>query len=345
MELDVNRLRRRSPGPRVLVQLDQSTLSELALGDAHAATRELLMAGVQAGKLVCPQSLGATDETLDLPELWQPISDLHEELSMGIEFLDPKTIRQREVLAAAAAFCQQEPLYAIAEEAFDTDPQTPRDELFAGGIRVIARFGPMDVRSEEVARAKAKETTLQRAYDQARALARSFEEQAAEEMDAMVRWVLGPLADPGFEAELARKRLAATRALDVGDYGPISKLTAVGERKVFAEALVENFPALSTRAQEFAKSDELTDMPALRYQALLRAGLATMPRRVAQRGDGYDIDHLTSGLSRCDIVTADAGMWQLVHNHKLVPAACQIFPTRDMAGLHRAVDASLSSAC
>ncbi len=48
MELDVNRLRR-SPGPRVLVQLDQSTLSELALGDAHAATRELLVAGVQAG--------------------------------------------------------------------------------------------------------------------------------------------------------------------------------------------------------------------------------------------------------------------------------------------------------
>ena len=161
----------------------------------------------------------------------------------------------------------------------------------------------------------------------------------------MVRWVLGPLADPGFEAELARKRLAATRALGVGDYGPISKLTAVGERKAFAEALVEKFPALSTRAQEFAKSDELTDMPSLRYQALLRAGLATMPRRVAQRGDGYDIDHLTGGLSRYDIVTADAGMWQLVHNHKLVPAACQIFPTRDMAGLHRAVDASLSSAC
>ena len=125
---------------------------------------------------------------------------------MGIEFLDPKTLRQREVFAAAAAFCRQEPLYTIAEEAFDTDPQTPRDELFAGGIRVIARFGPMDVRREEVAREKAKETTLQPAYDEARALGRSFEEQAAEEMDAMVRWVLGPLADPGFEAELARKR-------------------------------------------------------------------------------------------------------------------------------------------
>jgi hypothetical protein len=345
MKLDVNRLRRRSRGPRVLVQLDQSTLSELALGDAHAATRELLMAGVRDGKLVCPKSLGATDETLDLAELWQPVSDLHDELSMGIESLDPKTIRQREAFAAAAAFCRQEPLYTIAEEAFDTDPQTSRDELFAGGIRAIARLGPTELRGEEVAREKAKETNLQPAYDQARMLGRSFEEQAAEEMDAMVRWVLGPLADPGFEDEFARKQRAATRALATHDCALISKFTAVVERKAFASALVENFPALSTRAQEFAKSEDLADMPALRYQALLRAGLATMQRRVAKRGDGYDIDHLTTGLSRCDIVTADAGMWQLVHNHKLVPTGCQIFATRDMEGLHRAVDASLSSAC
>ena len=297
---------------------------------------------MQAGKLVCPKSSGATDETLDMPELWQAISDLREELSMGIEFLDPKTIRQREVFAAAAAFCGQAPLYSIGVEAFDTDPQTPRNQLFPGGIRVIARFGPTDARRDEVAREKAKERTLQLAYDQARALGRTFDGQAAEEMDATVRWVLGPLADPGFEAELGRKQLAATQALEVGDYAPISKLTAVRERKAFAEALVENFPALSTRAEEFAKSDELMDLPALRYQALLRAGLATMPRRVAQRGDGYGIDYLTSGLSRCDIVTADAGMWQLVQNHKLVPAACQLFPTRDMAGLHRAVEAALA---
>ena len=345
MKLDVSRLRRRPPGPRVLVQLDQSTLSELALEDAHAATRELLIAGARAGKLVCPKSLGATDETLDLPELWQPVSDLHEELSMGIEFLDPKTIRQREAFSAAAAFCGQEPLYTIGEEAFDTDPQAPRDELFPGGIRVIARFGPSEARGEEVAREKAKEMNLQSVYDQARASGRSFEEQAAEEMEAMVRWVLGPLADPGFEAEFARKQLAATQALATGDYASVSKFTAVVERKAFAEALVDHFPALSTRAQEFAKSDDLADMPALRYQALLRAGLATMSKRVAQRGDGYDIDHLTAGLSRCDIVTADAGVSQLVHNHTLVPTGCQIFATRDMEGLHRAVDASLSLAC
>ena len=344
MALDVNLLRRRSPGTRILVQLDQSTLSELALNDAHAGTRELLIAGVQAGKLVLPGSLGAIDETLDLPELWQAISDLHEELSMGIEFLDPKTVRQREAFAAAAAFCQAEPLYTVAEEAFDTDPQTPRDELFAGGIRVIARFGPMEVRSEEVAREKSKEGTLQTAYDQARALGRSFEEQAEAEYGAMVRRVLGPLADSGFAAEFARKQAAAAAGLATGDYRPISKLTAIGERKAFAEALVANFPDVAERAQEFATSDELAHMPALRYPALLRAGLAVMRDRVAKPGDGYDIDHLTCGLSRCDIVTADGGMAQLVRNHKLAPTDCQVFATRDMAGLHRAADAALSSA-
>ena len=40
-------------------------------------------------------SLGAVDETLDGPAVWRAISDLHEELSMGIEFLDPKQTRQR----------------------------------------------------------------------------------------------------------------------------------------------------------------------------------------------------------------------------------------------------------
>lgn len=342
MKVDVDRLRRRTPGPRLLVALDQSTLSELALNDAHAATHELLMAGAAAGQLACPMSPGATDETLGAAGRWRAISDLHEELSMGIEFLDPKTIRQREAFAAAAALCQQASLYTVVDEAFRLDPQTPRDELFPGGIRVTARFGPTDLTSEEVAREKGKEAALQTAYDQARALGRGFEEQADEEYGAMVSRVLGPLVDPGFTAELARKQAAATVTLATGDYGAISKLISVSERKEFAAALVDNFPALAERAQEFAASEELAHMPALRYPALLRAGLGTMDGRAAKRGDGYDIDHLTSGLSRCDIVTADGGMAQLVRNHKLAPAGCQLFSTREMGGLHEAVDAALA---
>ena len=111
----------------------------------------------EAGKLVCPMSPGANDETLGAPEVWRAISDLHEELSMDIDFLDPKVIRQRETFTAAAIFRHQPPLYALAEEAFDRDPHIERDELFAGGVRVIARFGPNDLQSAEVAREKASQ--------------------------------------------------------------------------------------------------------------------------------------------------------------------------------------------
>jgi hypothetical protein len=268
------------------------------------------------------------------------ISDLHEELSMGIGFLDPKTIRQNEALAAAAAFCHEPPLDPVVDEAFETDPHTPRDELFAGGFRVTARFGPTDVRASEVASEKNKEATLQVAYDDVRARGLSFEQQADGEYEAMVRWVLGPLADPGFEAEF-RRRYAA---LVDDDDGAISKYLAVSQRMAFAKTLVEHFPALAEQAQEFAASEELSHMPALRYPALLRAGLGVMRARVAQPGDGYDIDHLSCGLSRCDLVTADGGMTQLVRNHKLVPTGCELCSTREMSEFHRAVDAALAGA-
>ncbi len=85
-------------------------------------------------------------------------------------------------------------------------------------------------------------------------------------------------------------------------------------------------------------------MPALRYPALLRAGLAVARNRRAKPGDGYDIDHLTVGLSRCDIVTADGGMTQLVTNHQLVPPDCRIFSTREMQEFHDAVEEALAAA-
>ena len=236
MKLDVNRLRRRPEGPRVLVALDQSTLSELVRDDARGATRERLLAGVRAGKLVRPMSLGFSDETLDSRDWWKDISDLHEELSMGIGFLDPKTIRQNETLAAAAAFCHWPPLDPVVDEAFETDPHTPRDELFAGGFRVTARFGPTDVRASEVTSEKNKEATLQVAYDDVRARRLSFDQQADGEYEAMVAWVLGPLADPGFEAEFRRKYAA------LPDHdGAISKYLAVSQRMAFAKTLVETF--------------------------------------------------------------------------------------------------------
>ena len=84
--LDVNHLRRRPVGPRLLVLLDQSTLSELACNEKYAKTRELLASGVDACKLICPGSPGVDDETFAAEGIWQDISDLQDELSMGINF-------------------------------------------------------------------------------------------------------------------------------------------------------------------------------------------------------------------------------------------------------------------
>ena len=148
MDIDVNRLRRRPPGPKSPVQLDQSLLSDLACDDRCAATRELLLVPASGPTDSSVRaSPAAVDETLDAEKSWKDISDLQDELSMGVSFLDDRTIARIEAFVAAANFSGEDPSYSLAEEAFDDDPHTPRDELFAGGFRVRASFGPSDLRS------------------------------------------------------------------------------------------------------------------------------------------------------------------------------------------------------
>jgi hypothetical protein len=99
---------------------------------------------------------------------------------------------------------------------------------------------------------------------------------------------------------------------------------------------------LPERASEFAGSDEFRSMPALRYPPIFRAAIGVMRNRRPQRGDGHDIAHLTRGLSRCDIVTADAGMTQLCLNYKLVPDDCVLLRFNDVEGLSAAVSEALA---
>ena len=106
---------------------------------------------------------------------------------------------------------------------------------------------------------------MQAAYDHVRELRLTFEEQAEGEFEHMVRWVLGPIADPNFEMEFARKKATATWSpWEVGP-GALSEYVAISRRKVFADSLVENYPALLGRERQFAESDERGNMPSLRY--------------------------------------------------------------------------------
>jgi hypothetical protein len=115
----------------------------------RSTTRQLLVTGVEADRLICPASPGGVDETLAPETSWRDIFDLQDQLSMDVSFLDDRVIAQREVFDAAASFCGDGPFYSLADEAFDDDPHTPRDDLFPGGLRVRARFGPSELRTQK----------------------------------------------------------------------------------------------------------------------------------------------------------------------------------------------------
>jgi hypothetical protein len=57
-----------------------------------------------------------------------------------------------------------------------------------------------------------------------------------------------------------------------------------------------------------------------------------------EKWDGYDIEHLTRGLSRCDLVTADSSMTELCRAYKLVPAGCQLCSYRELDAFQQAVE-------
>src|SRR5687768_8108910 len=127
----VEALRRHPPGEKLLLYLDQSTLSALVRDADYQPLRELLKAGVENDRWICLVSLEHVDETLlARPELWDVIDRLADELSMGIQFLARDEIERRELVSAAAEFLGEPPVWEHWEEAFRRDPHTPRDELF-----------------------------------------------------------------------------------------------------------------------------------------------------------------------------------------------------------------------
>lgn len=74
--------------------------------------------------------------------------------------------------------------------------------------------------------------------------------------------------------------------------------------------------------------------------AALTAGLAATRGRKHKPGDGYDIEHLTRGLSRCGIVTADSGMTELCRSRGLVPSGCELLSARELDRLPAVIEAA-----
>jgi hypothetical protein len=188
---------------------------------------------------------------------------------------------------------------------------------FGGAFRVRARFEPSDWQIAEVEYEKSKEAPMTKAYQELRDAGYTYEEMAEANLQAMIRWKLGPVVDPAARRDTLLRYAewldaAATEDRPNIDAGsPYSRMMAFAVRDTQAKHLLERYPALRARGAEFAASDSLRHMPTLASPAALRAAIATIPNRQARPSDGYDINHLTRGLSRCDVVTADGGMTEL----------------------------------
>jgi hypothetical protein len=331
--------------------LDHSTLSALARGETPEfdAMRGLLAQAVESGRLICPFSPEHRDEAaLARPDTYDAIDELGDVLAMGIEILNRELIEWHEIHAAARAFLGHEPR-PLWKEAFEEDPHTPREALFfefmGGQIRIRARLPVDEDQRAEVRYQRAKEDPMVKAYAELRAAGFAFEEMAEANLEAMLNWKLGPLFDPGsFQTAVERRQAelvaewAATSEPNLAPGSPTNRYLTFAVRMSHTTAFVERVPELVERAAEFKASNELRSLPTLRYPALLRAALAADPTdRQPRPSDGYDIEHLTIGLSRCDIVTADRAMTRIARARDLIPDDCQLFEFSDAAGLTAAV--------
>lgn len=343
----VNALRRRGDGERIRVYLDQSTMSRLVDDPARARLRELLVNGVQSERIVCPYSTEHTAESILAERLYVELDHLYEELCMGVDFYDDDRITWAEIHAAAADFAGEDP-GPVWREAFRTNPDASRDELFPGGFRVVARLPHTD----ELVRAEvrhAKEATLAiGVYEEARAAGFTFEEQAEREFKATVLRELSPLVWPHrYAQQLARATEDVVNApanLDPLRPGnPVVKLQSLAMKKTRVRSLTERYPVVAEQPEAFVMSTAVTRMPMLRYPALFHAALALTPGRKPKSGDRFDISHLTKGLSRCDIVTADSGMAQLCRDFGLVPDDCRLFGARELDALEASLAEVLES--
>jgi hypothetical protein len=311
-----------------------------------------LLEGAQAGRLICVRSPAHHDESvLAQQHTWFALDRLARDLSPGVRFLTAGEIENNEIRSAARELLgkAREELW---QEAFTADPHTssePTIALNGGMVEVHAVLPPSELECAEVEHQKDKENALTDAY-RAAGEQFSFKEICEAYLHALLEWKLGPLASTSkWQAQLEARdhEVAEEEAAGANPLRPGSALLrrqAIVQRGEFIKRLVLELPELRDRDADFFASRELRTMPSLMLHAYLRAGLAVTRGRRARPADAYDVVHLTHGLSRCDLVTADRGMVEMVRARKLLPVDVRLFESSDVDGLIAAVRESLDSA-
>lgn len=348
---DLSSMRRRPPGEKVLVYLDQNTYSSLARSRdespkpedrAHRPLMDFLEEGVRADRITCIDAPEHADESLVAADR-DAFRDTRRLLSMGVGFKGWDEILWEEVYSIAAEFSGEQSRSIDWHEAFYADPHAAREVYFPGGLQVSVDMGVADWQVESVQNQKELEATLEELYEIDRAKGWSHEQMISVMFNDIANIHLRWLFDrQGFGDQL----LALDDRMQATPFDPLEpgeEQMKLGDRfmdmavmRTRCAELVERYPAIANDLPGFKLL--LTRSPMIALPALLRSAIIEMPGRKPNSGDGYDIKHLTNGLSRCDFVTGDAGMTQLCRNAKLIPDGCQLFNYREHPELLKALE-------
>jgi hypothetical protein len=101
---------------------------------------------------------------------------------------------------------------------------------------------------------------------------------------------------------------------------PLRRYLRFAEVASTAKNLGEKYPAVGSDPECFAASQAVRNLPTTRLFSFLLATLSVDGRSAKpSASDLHDLRHLTYGLSRCDVVTADRRTCALVRGRELAP--------------------------
>jgi hypothetical protein len=329
-----------------LIYLDTSTFGALARGaDETEPLADALRTALDSETGVCVGAPWHDDEAAllrfgsKLDRLVQTIRTYTLDVRMKFD----EELINYELYAAAYAFTG-EPYEMTWREAFRKDPDNPPLKPFQADYlnrKHAIEHPPAPV--DEVQHDRGTSESLTEAHTYLRAEGVPWEEVAAANLDEQVRYLLGPLAGPGF-LSLAEKRERAAiedwlRGGPVMEPGsPTGKYLRVAHIASNARRMRERFPAIDADPQAFCASEAVRSLPMIRLFAFLLAALSVDGRRTRpQQSDLHDLWHLTYGLSRCDVVTADRRSCEITRGRNLVPQGVRLIEAHRFDEVAKAV--------
>jgi hypothetical protein len=352
MDFSVDRCRRRPDCEQLLVYFDTSTYDHLVRGNDGAKRLDgLLRRAIDEQSAICVGSPWLDDEVALLrfgPKLDRLVQSVRS-YTLGLQMKFEEELIDCELSAAAREFSGQA-VQIGWEEAFQDDPDEPPLQPFqAEYLNDHEGFQHPPAGVDEASYDRQISESLSQAHRELREAELNWEEVAAGNMEQQARYLLAPLDDPKsvdrasrLHGDLVNEWLGGDLEMDAGS--PLAKYLRLAHVVSNAKRLRERFPKVADDPVGFLGSDAVRYLPMIRLFSFLLAALSVDGRRTKpQVGDLHDLRHLTYGLSRCDIVTADRRSCDLAQGRQLIPAGVTLCEGHTLGAIADAIEERLAA--